>query len=135
MDFTALKLTVGGGMSIQQSVATRWHDTTGCNIIEGYGMTECSPLIAACPINMVKHNGSIGVPVPNTDVRIIKEDGHEAELGEPGELWVKGEQVMQGYWQRPEATAEVLMDGWMATGDVVIMDKDHYLRIVDRKKI
>lgn len=67
-------------MSIQQSVATRWHDTTGCNIIEGYGMTECSPLIAACPINMVKHNGSIGVPVPNTDVRIIKEDGHEAEL-------------------------------------------------------
>lgn len=134
MDFTALKLTVGGGMSIQQSVATRWHDTTGCNIIEGYGMTECSPLIAACPINMVKHNGSIGVPVPNTDVRIIKEDGHEAELDEPGELWVKGEQVMQGYWQRPEATAEVLMDGWMATGDVVIMDKDHYLRIVDRKK-
>lgn len=121
-------------MSIQQSVATRWHDTTGCNIIEGYGMTECSPLIAACPINMVKHNGSIGVPVPNTDVRIIKEDGHEAELGEPGELWVKGEQVMQGYWQRPEATAEVLMAGWMATGDVVIMDKDHYLRIVDRKK-
>ncbi|HII3692137.1 TPA: long-chain-fatty-acid--CoA ligase FadD [Pasteurella multocida] len=134
VDFTALKLTVGGGMSIQQSVATRWHDTTGRNIIEGYGMTECSPLIAACPINMVKHNGSIGVPVPNTDVRIIKEDGHEAELGEPGELWVKGEQVMQGYWQRPEATAEVLMDGWMATGDVVIMDKDHYLRIVDRKK-
>lgn len=134
VDFSALKLSVGGGMSIQQSVATRWQEITGCNIIEGYGMTECSPLIAACPINMVKHNGSIGVPVPNTDVRIIKEDGSEAALGEPGELWVKGEQVMQGYWQRPEATAEVMKEGWLATGDIVVMDQDHYLRIVDRKK-
>lgn len=96
VDFSALKLSVGGGMAIQQSVATRWHETTGCSIIEGYGMTECSPLIAACPINVVKHNGTIGVPVPNTDIRIIKEDGSPAALGEPGELWVKGEQVMQG---------------------------------------
>ena len=76
-------------------------------------MTECSPLIAACPINVVKHNGTIGVPVPNTDIKIIKDDGSEAQLGEAGELWVKGEQVMRGYWQRPEATAEVLkMAGW-----------------------
>ncbi|WP_373099899.1 MULTISPECIES: long-chain-fatty-acid--CoA ligase FadD [Pasteurellaceae] len=134
VDFSALKLSVGGGMAIQQSVATRWHETTGCSIIEGYGMTECSPLIAACPINVVKHNGTIGVPVPNTDIRIIKEDGSPAALGEPGELWVKGEQVMQGYWQRPEATAEVLKDGWMATGDIVIMDESYSLRIVDRKK-
>ncbi len=134
VDFSALKLSVGGGMAIQQSVATRWHDTTGCSIIEGYGMTECSPLIAACPINVVKHNGTIGVPVPNTDIRIVKEDGTQAALGEPGELWVKGEQVMQGYWQRPEATAEVLKDGWMATGDIVIMDESYSLRIVDRKK-
>ncbi|BFU60075.1 MULTISPECIES: long-chain-fatty-acid--CoA ligase FadD [Rodentibacter] len=134
VDFSVLKLSVGGGMAIQQSVATRWHDLTGCNIIEGYGMTECSPLIAACPINVVKHNGTIGVPVPNTDIKIIKDDGSEAQIGEPGELWVKGEQVMQGYWQRPEATGEVLKDGWMATGDIVIMDESYSLRIVDRKK-
>ncbi|MCX2961381.1 long-chain-fatty-acid--CoA ligase FadD [Rodentibacter caecimuris] len=135
VDFSALKLSVGGGMAIQQSVATRWHDLTGCNIIEGYGMTECSPLIAACPVNVVKHNGTIGVPVPNTDVKIIKDDGSEAKIGEAGELWVKGEQVMQGYWQRPEATNEVLKDGgWMATGDIVIMDESYSLRIVDRKK-
>ena len=100
-------------MAIQQSVATRWHELTGCNIIEGYGMTECSPLIAACPINVVKHNGTIGVPVPNTDIKIIKDDGSDAKIGEPGELWVKGDQVMRGYWQRPEATSEVLkMVGW-----------------------
>ena len=134
VDFSSLKLSVGGGMAIQQAVATRWHEITGCNIIEGYGMTECSPLIAACPINVVKHNGSIGVPVPNTDIKIIKEDGSEAAIGEAGELWVKGEQVMQGYWQRPEATAEVLKDGWMATGDIVVMDESYSLRIVDRKK-
>ena len=134
VDFSRLKLSVGGGMAIQQSVATRWHGLTGCNIIEGYGMTECSPLIAACPINVVKHNGTIGVPVPNTDIKIIKDDGSEAQLGEAGELWVKGEQVMRGYWQRPEATAEVLQDGWMATGDIVIMDESYSLRIVDRKK-
>ena len=134
VDFSALKLSVGGGMAIQQSVATRWHDLTGCSIIEGYGMTECSPLIAACPINVVKHNGTIGVPVPNTDIKIIKDDGSEAQIGEPGELWVKGEQVMKGYWQRPEATSEVLKDGWMATGDIVIMDETYSLRIVDRKK-
>lgn len=134
VDFSALKLSVGGGMAIQQSVATRWHELTGCNIIEGYGMTECSPLIAACPINVVKHNGTIGVPVPNTDIKIVKDDGSLAELDEPGELWVKGEQVMQGYWQRPEATEEVLKDGWLATGDIVIMDKTYSLRIVDRKK-
>lgn len=134
VDFSRLKLSVGGGMAIQQSVATRWHDLTGCNIIEGYGMTECSPIIAACPINVVKHNGTIGVPVPNTDIKIIKDDGSEAQLGEAGELWVKGEQVMRGYWQRLEATAEVLKDGWMATGDIVIMDESYSLRIVDRKK-
>ncbi len=134
VDFSSLKLSVGGGMAIQQSVATRWHDLTGCSIIEGYGMTECSPLIAACPITVVKHNGTIGVPVPNTDIKIIDENGKEAALGQPGELWVKGEQVMKGYWQRPEATAEVMHDGWMATGDIVVMDEGYSLRIVDRKK-
>ncbi|MDU8924492.1 long-chain-fatty-acid--CoA ligase FadD [Pasteurellaceae bacterium LIM206] len=134
VDFSQLKLTVGGGMATQQAVATRWENLTGCHIIEGYGMTECSPLIAASTILVDKHDGSIGVPVPNTDIKIMKDDNSEALLGEPGELWVKGEQVMKGYWQRPEATAEVFRDGWLATGDIVIMDENYILRIVDRKK-
>ncbi|MGQ0286274.1 long-chain-fatty-acid--CoA ligase FadD [Pasteurellaceae bacterium 22721_9_1] len=134
VDFSHLKLSVGGGMPIQQAVATRWHELTGCNIIEGYGLTECSPLVAASTVDCLTHDGSIGVPVPNTDVKIIKEDGSEAALGEAGELWVKGEQVMQGYWQRPEATAEILKEGWLATGDIVVMNETGILRIVDRKK-
>lgn len=134
VDFSQLKLSVGGGMAVQRSVAARWQEITGCHIIEGYGMTECSPLIAASNITSIKHSGSIGSPVPNTNIKIVKEDGSEAVLGEPGELWVKGEQVMQGYWQRPEATAEVLKDGWLATGDIVVQDNDYNLRIVDRKK-
>ncbi|TNH05638.1 long-chain-fatty-acid--CoA ligase FadD [Testudinibacter sp. TR-2022] len=134
LDFSALKLSVAGGMSVNQSVAERWHALTGSNIIEGYGMTECSPLVAACPPQSTEHNGNIGVPIPNTDIKIIKEDGTEAQLGERGELWVKGDQVMQGYWQRPEATAEVLQDGWLATGDIVVMGEDKNLKIVDRKK-
>lgn len=134
VDFSSLKLSVGGGMAIQQAVATRWHELTGNNIIEGYGLTECSPLVAASNVNSLVHDGSIGSPVPNTDIRIVKEDGSEAELGEAGELWVKGEQVMQGYWQRPEATAEILHDGWLATGDIVKMNEQGIMRIVDRKK-
>ncbi|MDD7569428.1 MAG: long-chain-fatty-acid--CoA ligase FadD [[Actinobacillus] rossii] len=134
VDFSSLKLSVGGGMAIQQAVATRWHELTGNNIIEGYGLTECSPLVAASNVNSLVHDGSIGSPVPNTDIRIVKEDGSDAELGEAGELWVKGEQVMQGYWQRPEATAEILHDGWLATGDIVKMNEQGIMRIVDRKK-
>lgn len=134
LDFSTLKLSVAGGMSVNQSVADRWHKLTGSHIIEGYGMTECSPLIAACPPQTTEHNGNIGVPIPNTDIKIVKDDGSEAKLGERGELWVKGDQVMQGYWQRPEATAEVLKDGWLATGDIVVMGEDKNLKIVDRKK-
>lgn len=134
VDFSELKLSVAGGMAIQQSVASRWHELTGCNIIEGYGLTECSPLVAASNINSLVHDGSIGSPVPNTDIRIIREDGSEADIDEAGELWVKGEQVMQGYWQRPEATAEIMQDGWLATGDIVKMNEKGILRIVDRKK-
>ncbi|MBV7387594.1 long-chain-fatty-acid--CoA ligase FadD [Pasteurellaceae bacterium TAE3-ERU1] len=134
LDFSTLLLTVAGGMSVNQSVAQRWHKLTGTNIIEGYGMTECSPLIAACPPHAKEHNGNIGVPVPNTDIKILNDEGEEVGIGERGELWVKGDQVMKGYWQRPEATAEVLKDGWMATGDIVVMGEDHNLKIVDRKK-
>ena len=134
VDFSSLRLSVGGGASIQSAVAKRWFDTTGSHIIEGYGMTECSPIIAAARNDATEHNGSIGVPVPNTDMRIWDEQGKDVPLGERGELWVKGPQVMQGYWNRPEDSAEVLTDGWMATGDIVVMGKDLNLRIVDRKK-
>ena len=134
VDFSSLRLSVGGGASIQSAVAKRWFDTTGSHIIEGYGMTECSPIIAAARNDATEHNGSIGVPVPNTDIRIVDEQGNDVPLGERGELWVKGPQVMQGYWNRPEDSAEALTDGWMATGDIVVMGKDLNLRIVDRKK-
>ena len=134
VDFSSLRLSVGGGASIQSAVAKRWFDTTDSHIIEGYGMTECSPIIAAARNDATEHNGSIGVPVPNTDIRIVDEQGNDVPLGERGELWVKGPQVMQGYWNRPEDSAEVLTDGWMATGDIVVMGEDLNLRIVDRKK-
>lgn len=134
VDFSALRLSVGGGAAIQGAVAKRWFETTGCHIIEGYGMTECSPLIAASRWDSTEHTGSIGVPVPNTDIRIMDDADNEVPMGERGELWVKGPQVMKGYWNRPEDTAEVLHDGWMATGDIVEMGQDLNLRIVDRKK-
>lgn len=134
VDFSALRLSVGGGAAIQGAVAKRWFETTGCHIIEGYGMTECSPLIAASRWDSTEHTGSIGVPVPNTDIRIMDDTGNEVPIGERGELWVKGPQVMKGYWNRPEDTAEVLHNGWMATGDIVEMGQDLNLRIVDRKK-
>ncbi|AFU19173.1 long-chain-fatty-acid--CoA ligase FadD [Actinobacillus suis] len=134
VDFSNLKLSVGGGAAIQSAVAKRWHELTGSHIIEGYGMTECSPLIAATRSDSTEHTGSIGIPVPNTDIRIVDDEGHDVTMGERGELWVKGPQVMKGYWQRPEDTANVLKDGWMATGDIVVMGEDLNLRIVDRKK-
>lgn len=134
VDFSNLKLSIGGGAAIQRTVAERWHRTTGNHIIEGYGMTECSPLISATRNDSVEYSGSIGVPVPNTDIRIVDEQGNDVPRGERGELWVKGPQVMQGYWQRPDETAEVLKDGWMATGDIVTFGEDLNLRIVDRKK-
>ncbi|MDG4952474.1 long-chain-fatty-acid--CoA ligase FadD [Actinobacillus equuli] len=134
VDFSNLKLSVGGGAAIQSAVAKRWHELTGSHIIEGYGMTECSPLIAATRSDSTEHTGSIGIPVPNTDIRIVDDEGHDVPMGERGELLVKGPQVMKGYWQRPEDTADVLKDGWMATGDIVVMGEDLNLRIVDRKK-
>lgn len=134
VDFSHLRLSIGGGAAIQRAVANRWHETTGNHIIEGYGMTECSPLIAATRNDSTEYSGSIGVPVPNTDIRIVDDNGNDLPIGERGELWVKGPQVMQGYWQRPDDSAEVLKDGWMATGDIVEMGQDLNLRIVDRKK-
>ncbi|ELR8701576.1 long-chain-fatty-acid--CoA ligase FadD [Vibrio vulnificus] len=135
LNFSHLKLAVGGGMAVQRAVADKWKKTTGCYLLEGYGLTECSPLVAAYPHDLVDYNGSIGLPVPSTEVRIINDEGEELANTETGELQVRGPQVMQGYWQRPEATKEVInSEGWLSTGDIVKFDEDGFLHIVDRKK-
>ncbi|MCR9364400.1 MULTISPECIES: long-chain-fatty-acid--CoA ligase FadD [Vibrio diabolicus subgroup] len=135
LDFSNLRLAVGGGMAVQRSVAERWQKTTGCYLLEGYGLTECSPLVAAYPHDLVEYNGSIGLPVPSTEVRIVDEEGNALANTETGELQVRGPQVMQGYWQRPEATKDTINeDGWLSTGDIVKFDNEGFLHIVDRKK-
>lgn len=135
LDFSNLRLAVGGGMAVQRSVAERWQKTTGCYLLEGYGLTECSPLVAAYPHDLVEYNGSIGLPVPSTEVRIVDEEGNALPNTETGELQVRGPQVMQGYWQRPEATKDTINeDGWLSTGDIVKFDDEGFLHIVDRKK-
>ena len=134
LDFSTLRLSVGGGMPVQKAVAERWEKLTGKHLLEGYGLTECSPLVTGNPYDLKHYSGSIGLPVPSTDVRLINDEGNEVGLGEPGELWVRGPQVMLGYWQRPDATDEVLKDGWLATGDIATLDAQGFLRIVDRKK-
>ncbi|NIY85607.1 long-chain-fatty-acid--CoA ligase FadD [Vibrio campbellii] len=135
LDFSNLRLAVGGGMAVQRAVAEKWQKTTGCYLLEGYGLTECSPLVAAYPHDLVEYNGSIGLPVPSTEVRIVDEEGNALANTETGELQVRGPQVMQGYWQRPEATKEVINeDGWLSTGDIVKFDDEGFLHIVDRKK-
>ncbi|WP_147247274.1 long-chain-fatty-acid--CoA ligase FadD [Brenneria salicis] len=134
LDFSTLRLSVGGGASVQQAVAERWEKLTGKHLLEGYGLTESSPLVSGNPYDMTSYNGSIGLPVPSTDVRIIDDNGNDVGPGESGELWVRGPQVMLGYWQQPAATDEVLKDGWLATGDIVTSDEQGFLRIIDRKK-
>lgn len=134
LDFSSLNLSIGGGMAVQRAVAERWLSVTGCDLLEGYGLTECSPVVSFVPFDTGKYTGSIGVAVPSTDVRLIGEDGQDVKAGEPGELLVKGPQVMRGYLGREEATAEVLNDGWLATGDIAKIDEDGLLYIVDRKK-
>ncbi|CNC08017.1 long-chain-fatty-acid--CoA ligase [Yersinia pseudotuberculosis] len=134
LNFSSLRLSVGGGMPVQKAVAEKWETLTGKHLLEGYGLTECSPLVTGNPYDLKHYSGSIGLPVPSTDVRLRDDDGNDVESGKPGELWVRGPQVMLGYWQRPDATDEVLKDGWLATGDIATMDEDGFLRIVDRKK-
>ncbi|MEM5385629.1 AMP-binding protein [Paraburkholderia phymatum] len=137
-DFSKLKLAMAGGMAMQKAVADRFREVTGKPIIEGYGLTECSPIVSMNPVDL-KHmrefDGSIGLPAPSTQVRFRKDDGSWANIGEAGELCVKGPQVMKGYWNRPEETAKVLDDeGWLATGDIGVMDSRGYIRLIDRKK-
>ena len=134
IDFSHLKTSIGGGMSVQGPVAEHWHKVTGNRLLEGYGLTECAPTVTSSPYNQENYTGSIGIPVPSTEVRLVDEHGENVTLGEPGEMWVKGPQVMTGYYNRDEATAEVMKDGWLATGDIATMDKEGYFKIVDRKK-
>ncbi|AOW78190.1 long-chain fatty acid--CoA ligase [Colwellia sp. PAMC 20917] len=134
LDFSTLKMSLGGGMAVQRSVGEAWERVTGTRLLEGYGLTECAPLVTLCPYDQKSYSGNIGLPASSTDIRIIKDDGSDAEIGEPGEMWVKGPQVMKGYYQREADTAEILKEGWLATGDVALMDDKGFFKIVDRKK-
>ncbi|MFP1721407.1 long-chain-fatty-acid--CoA ligase FadD [Lonsdalea quercina] len=134
LNFSTLRLSVGGGASVQKAVAERWEALTGNHLLEGYGLTESSPLVTGNPYDMQQYTGSVGLPIPSTEVRIVDEKANDVALGEAGELWVRGPQVMKGYWNQPEETAAVLKDGWLATGDIVTSDEQGFLRIVDRKK-
>jgi len=135
VDFSKLHLTLGGGMAVQRAVADKWKQVTGVTLAEAYGLTETSPAVCINPLDLRAYNGSIGLPVPSTNVCIKDDDGNLLATGDVGELCVKGPQVMKGYWQRPEETAQVMdADGWLKTGDMARMDEQGYFYIVDRKK-
>ncbi|XGA81197.1 AMP-binding protein [Halomonas sp. CH40] len=132
LDFSKLRLTISGGMALTSASAKRWKEVTGCDVAEGYGLTETSPIVSFNPVDASKL-GSIGKPVAGTAVKVV--DGNDLEFGQPGELCVQGPQVMKGYWQREEETANAIdADGWFHTGDIAVIDDDGYIRIVDRKK-
>jgi long-chain acyl-CoA synthetase len=134
LDFSALKFAIGGGAAIQRSVATRWQEITGTLLVEGYGLTEASPVVCINPMPKPKL-GSVGLPVPSTMVTIRDDDGRSVAIGESGEVWVRGPQVMQGYWGHDEETRKVLTgDGWLQTGDVGVLDPEGFLKLLDRKK-
>ncbi len=135
LDFSRLRLSLGGGMAVQRAVAERWKKVTGCTLAEAYGLTETSPAVCINPLDLKAYNSSIGLPIPSTDVAIWSEEGQPLAQGEVGELMVSGPQVMKGYWQRQDETAKVLTpDGWLHTGDIARMDENGYFYIVDRKK-
>lgn len=135
LDFSNLKLALGGGMAVQRAVAEHWKKITGIPIIEAYGLTETSPAACINPLDMKDYNGSIGLPIPSTDVSIRDDSGKDLPVGEVGEICIKGPQVMRGYWNRPDETAKVLSaDGWLRTGDMGRFDERGYVYIVDRKK-
>ena len=135
LDFSHLKVAIGGAMAVQKAVADRWKQVTGKALLEGYGLTETSPVVCTNPLDLKEYNGSIGLPVPSTEIDIRDDQGRSLGVGEAGELCVRGPQVMKGYWQRPEETAKVIgPDGFLATGDVAKVDDKGFVRIVDRKK-
>lgn len=135
LDFSGLHLALGGGMAVQRAVAERWQDITHAPLLEAYGLTETSPCVTINPINLKAFNGSIGLPVPSTDVCIMDDDHREVPIGHPGELAVKGPQVMKGYWNNPQETAKVFTkDGWLLTGDIASIDENGFLHLLERKK-
>ncbi|MBU6260312.1 MAG: AMP-binding protein [Burkholderiales bacterium] len=135
VDWSGLRLSLGGGMAVQRATAQRWHELTGCPICEGYGLSETSPAVACNPVDASAFSGSIGLPLPGTEVKVIDDAGREVETGLPGELAIRGPQVMAGYWQRPDETARAMTaDGYLRSGDIGIQDEQGELRIVDRKK-
>jgi long-chain acyl-CoA synthetase len=135
LDFSHLKVTNSGGTALVKATAERWQSLTGCAVVEGYGLTETSPVASTNPYGDQARLGTVGIPVPNTLFKVIDDEGRELALGERGELCIQGPQVMKGYWQHPQATAEVLdAEGWFKTGDIAVIDPDGYVRIVDRKK-
>lgn len=134
LNFSNLRLSLGGGMAVQRSVAERWKTVTGVVLLEAYGLTEASPAVCINPINIPEYNGTVGLPIPSTDIAIRDEAGKELSFNEEGELWVKGPQVTHGYWHRPFETETLLKDGWLATGDIAVVDEKGYVRLVDRKK-
>jgi long-chain acyl-CoA synthetase len=135
IDFSKVKLALSGGMALSRSVAIKWQEATHTRILEAYGLTESSPAVTMNPMNLSEYNGSIGLPIPSTDVSVRDDEGNELPIGERGELCVKGPQVMSEYWQRPDETALVFWpDGFLRTGDIVMMDNNGYIYLVDRKK-
>jgi long-chain acyl-CoA synthetase len=135
LDFSSLRLTMGGGMAVQKAVAERWKALTGVHITEGYGLSETSPVATANVITATEFTGTIGLPIPSTDIAIRDDDGHDLPLGEVGEICIRGPQVMAGYWNRPDETAKVMTpDGFFKSGDMGFMDDRGYVKIVDRKK-
>jgi long-chain acyl-CoA synthetase len=135
VDWSHLKVSLGGGTAVQAAVAQRWLEKTGCPICEGYGLSETSPSASCNPTTSQAFTGTIGVPIPSTEMKIIDDDGRDLAIGQPGEIAIRGPQVMAGYWQRPDETARVMLpDGWFRSGDIGTMDERGYFRIVDRKK-
>lgn len=135
INFSSLKISVAGGMALQKAVATRWMDLTKSRVVEGYGLTETSPVVCCNPIDGSDRIGTIGLPLPSTEIKLVDDDGHEVNPGESGEICVRGPQVMKGYWQQPDETTKILAaDGWLKTGDVAQIDGDGFVKIVDRKK-
>jgi len=135
VDFSSLKVTLGGGMAVQRAVAERWKKVTGVTLVEAYGLTETSPAACINPLNLAEYNGAIGLPIPSTDACVKDDNGVTLAPGDVGELCIRGPQVMKGYWQRPEETAKAIdADGWLHTGDMARMDKHGFFYIVDRKK-
>jgi long-chain acyl-CoA synthetase len=135
LDFSELVISNGGGMAVQQATAEKWLKVTGCPVVEGYGLSETAPAATINPLDLRVFNGSIGLPIPGTEIAIRDDEGRDMALGERGEICIRGPQVMAGYWKRPEETANVMCaDGFFKSGDIGIMDERGYVRIVDRKK-